>query len=122
MEVESLELRLEVTVAVSPQSLPSLEGHIVLLVDDVDGAAVLNMSGATKTFGEFGYELTVPMNINIMFDERNISLRIQHPPYEESSMRLLHQVGDETRNICWTMGDSGSDNCENDYDYPLLAI
>ena len=94
------------------------QAHIVLSV----GAAVLNMSGATKAFGAFGYELTVPMNINIMLDEGNISLRIQHPPYEESSMRLLHQVGDEARNICWTLGDSGPDNCEDDYDYPLLAI
>ena len=98
------------------------ESHIVLLVDDVDGAAVLNMSGATKTFGAFGYELTVPTNINIMLDEGNILLRIQHPPYEVSSMRLLHQVGDEARNICWRTRDDGPDNCENDYDYPLLAI
>ena len=94
------------------------QAHIVLSV----GAVVLNMSGATKTFGEFGYELTVPTNINIMLDEGNISLRIQHPPYEESSMRLLHQVGDETRNICWRTRDSEPDNCEDDYDYPLLAI
>ena len=101
-------------------ALPGVgQAHIVL---SVDGAAVLNMSGATKTFGEFGYELTVPTNINIMLDEGNISLWIQHPPYEESSMRLLHQVGDEARNICWRTRDDGSDNCEDDYDYPLLAI
>ena len=100
-------------------ALPGVgQAHIVLSV----GAAVLNMSGATKTFGEFGYELTVPTNINIMLDEGNISLWIQHPPYEVSSMRLLHQVGDEARNICWRTRDDGSDNCEDDYDYPLLAI
>ena len=93
------------------------ESHIVLFVNEQQ----LSMSGAVVKFGEFGCELTVPNGTNIMLNG-NILLRIQHPPYEVSSMRLLHQVGDEARNICWTMGDSEPDNCEDDYDYPLLAI
>ena len=98
------------------------QAHIVLFVNDRQlNDRQLSMSGAMRKFGEYGYELTVPNGTNIMLNG-DILLRIQHPPYKVSSMRLLHQVEDEARNICWTMGDSGPGNCENDYDYPLLAI
>ena len=80
----------------------------------------IQISGETQGFGEYGYEMTVPMSNNIVFNDGDMLL-IQHPLYDSSGLRLLHQVGDEARNICWSIG-SGSAVCEPKYDYPLLAI
>ena len=95
-------------------------GHTQLLFGDLH----IDLSVASNTFGDFGYELTLPMTINIGINEGPVQLSILHPPYEESGMRLLHQVGTEARNICWRLVDSASEseNCHHDYDYPLLAI
>ena len=70
----------------------------------------------TPTFGEFGYELNVPMPPNTNMFNNGDMLWIRHGG---SDLRLLHQVGDEERNICWSFEP---DSCEPDYDYPLLAI
>ena len=80
----------------------------------------IQISGETQSFGEYGYEMTVPMSNNIVFNDGDMLL-IQHPLYDSSGLRLLHQVGDEARNNCWSIG-SGSAVCEPQYDYPLLAI
>ena len=77
----------------------------------------IEISGETQTFGEFGFEVTV--NTNIMFNDGDMLL-IRHPPYEDSSLRLLHQVGDVARDVC--IGPPDLQNCQTDYDYPLLAI
>jgi hypothetical protein len=69
----------------------------------------------TARFGEFGYELTVSETPPITFNNGDM-LWIGHGG---SGLRLLHQVGDEVRNIC--LGPE-SEICEPDYDYPLLAI
>ena len=71
----------------------------------------------TARFGEFGYELTVSETPPIMFNNGDM-LWIRHGG---SGPRLLHQVGDEERIICWRF-EPDSENCEPDYDYPLLAI
>jgi hypothetical protein len=68
-----------------------------------------------RLIGEFGYELTI--NPPITFNNGD-TLLIRHGG---SGPRLLHQVGDEARNICWSIG-SDSEICEPDYDYPLLAF
>ena len=83
----------------------------------------LELSGATQSFGEFGYELELPENYRIPFNSRD-TLLIEHPHYSDSSLRLLHQVGYETiNNICWLLLDGPEEIiCEDDYDYPLLAI
>ena len=78
----------------------------------------IDISGGMEKFGEFGYEVT-PMNANVMFNDGDM-LMIRHPPYEDSGLRLLHQVDDVARNIC--IGPPGPENCQPDYDYPLLAI
>ena len=80
----------------------------------------IQIIGETQGFGEYGYEMTVPMSNNIVFNDGDMLL-IQHPLYDSSGLRLLHQVGDEARNICWSIG-SVSAVCEPQYDYPLLAI
>ena len=82
--------------------------------------AEIDLSGASITFGKFGYELNVTANIT--FTDGDM-LRIEHPRYGESSLRLLHQVGQKAMNICWSNNESSeSQECGPDYDYPLLAI
>ena len=70
----------------------------------------------TASFGEFGYEI-MTINPPVMFNNGDMLL-IRHGG---SGLRLLHQVGDEARNICWSV-ESDSEIREPDYDYPLLAI
>ena len=82
-----------------------------------DGPQDIVIDQETASFGEFGYELTVSETPQIMFDNGDVLL-IRHGG---SGLRLLHQVGDEARNICWSIG-SDSEICEPDYDYPLLAL
>ena len=77
----------------------------------------IEISGGTQTFGEFGHEIT--MSTNVTINDGDV-LMIRHPPYEDSGLRLLHQVGDVARNIC--IGPPSPDACQTDYDYPLLAI
>ncbi|CAI8039459.1 Peptidyl-tRNA hydrolase ICT1, mitochondrial, partial [Geodia barretti] len=67
--------------------------------------------------GEFGYELTVSETTPIMFNNGDM-FWIRHGG---RGLRLLHQVGDEERNICQSF-EPEPENCEPDYDYPLLAI
>ena len=71
----------------------------------------------TARFGEFGYELTVSETTPIMFNNGDM-FWIRHGG---RGLRLLHQVGDEERNICQSF-EPEPENCEPDYDYPLLAI
>ncbi|CAI8039463.1 Peptidyl-tRNA hydrolase ICT1, mitochondrial [Geodia barretti] len=72
---------------------------------------------AEKKIGEFGYELTVSETTPIMFNNGDM-FWIRHGG---RGLRLLHQVGDEERNICQSF-EPEPENCEPDYDYPLLAI
>ena len=88
-----------------------------VLRDQGSGSQDLDISGETQMFGEFGYEMTV--NSNVMFNDGDMLL-ISHPPYEDSGLRLLYEVGDVARNVC--IATPGSQNCQLDYDYPLLAI
>ena len=83
----------------------------------------ISLGGTLKKFGTFGYEIShnPPMMMGPMFHDGDM-LEIRHPPYEDSDLRLLHQVGTDARNICWSIEPDGSENCQSDYDYPLLAI
>ena len=103
-------------------ALPGVGHHgSILLFNNAYG---LELSGATQRFGEFGYELELPENYRIPFNNGD-TLWIEHPHYSDSSLRLLHQVGYGTiNNICWRLLRDSSENivCEDDYDYPLLAI
>ena len=88
-----------------------------------NGPGYVELSGATQSFGEFGYELELSADDRIPFNTGD-TLWIAHPHYNDSSLRLLHQVGYETINICWRLLEDSPDEiiCEDDYDYPLLAI
>ena len=85
--------------------------------DQGGGNQDLDISGETQIFGEFGYEMTV--NSNVVFNDGDMLL-ISHPPYDDGSLRLLYQAGDVARSVC--IGTPGSQNCQLDRDYPLLAI
>ena len=86
------------------------------------GQNTIDLTGAMKRFGEFGYEFVVPQNTNVMFDDEDV-LTIQHPPLRLSGLRLLHQVGHKAMEICWNITESSEgQECGFDYDYPLLAI
>ena len=98
--------------------------NIVLLFNRSNNIAVtVELSGATQSFGEFGYELELPEDDRIPFNSGD-TLWIEHPHYNDSRLRLLHQVEYETINICWRLLEDGPEDiiCEDDYDYPLLAI
>ena len=89
------------------------------------GTRTISLSGATQSFGDgFGYvlDLSAP-NASMPFNSGN-SLWIRHPYHDDSSLRLLHQVGYDEHNICWRELDEDVDDisCGIDYDYPLLAI
>ena len=98
--------------------------NIELLFDRPSNTSLsVNLSEATLSFGEFGYELTLPPRQRQFTS--GVSLRIKQPHYEDSNLRLLHQLGDVARPICWSLVNddgSGSESCQSDYDYPLLAI
>ena len=105
-------------------ALPGVRNDSSILVfNGSNNAYGLELSGATQSFGEFGYELELPEVDRIPFNSGD-TLWIAHPYYSDSSLRLLHQVGYETINICWRLLEDGPDEiiCEDDYDYPLLAI
>ena len=98
--------------------------NIVLLFNGSNTSPLtVELSGATQSFGEFGYELELPTIDRIPFNNGD-TLWIKHPHYNDSNLRLLHQVGYETiNNICWLLLDGPEEIiCEDDYDYPLLAI
>ena len=82
----------------------------------------ISTEGATQSFGQFGYELSVPGQG--MMVQAGDTLEIDHYWYVNSSLRILHQVGDEELDICWRWRDedSSSNHCVPDYDYPLVAI
>ena len=96
---------------------------IALFLNNGNTTIHVELSGAIESFGEFGYELELPEVDRIPFNNGD-TLWIEHPHYNDSSLRLLHQVGYETINICWRLLEDGPDEiiCEDDYDYPLLAI
>ena len=79
---------------------------------------------ATQSFGEFGYELSVPVTgPGIMQFQDGDTLLIDHYWYVDSSLRILHQVGDEELDIFWRWRSEGSMIYRvTDYDYPLVAI
>ena len=84
----------------------------------------ISTEGATQSFGEFGYELSVPETGSDMLQfQDGDTLEIDHYWYGNSSLRILHQVGDEELAICWRWRSEGSMIYRvTDYDYPLVAI
>ena len=106
-------------------SLPGVGNKsIALFLNNGNTTIHVELSGAIASFGEFGYELELPEVDRIPFNNGD-TLWIKHPHYNDSSLRLLHQVGYETiNNICWQLLEDGPDKiiCKDDYDYPLLAI
>ena len=76
------------------------------------------INGEIQNLGEFLYEISTNITVNDLSDNL---LLIMHPPYEDSGLRLLHQVGDVKRDIWWATVP-GTVNYKPDYDYPLLAI
>ena len=82
----------------------------------------ISTEGATQSFGEFGYELSVPGQG--MMVQAGDTLEIYHYWHVNSRLRILHQVGDEELDICWRWRDedSSNDRCVTDYDYSLVAI
>ena len=87
------------------------------------GTRTISLSGATQSFGGgFGYELDLSApNASMPFNSGD-SLWIRHPYHDDSSLRLLHQVGYDEHNICWRELDEDHIlSCGIDYDYPLLA-
>ena len=104
-------------VSVSFIALPGIGSQNIELLFD----RPIPLSVNETSFGEFGYELTLPPGERVQFT----SLRIKQPHYKDSNLRLLHQLGDVARPICWSLVNddgSGSESCQSDYDYPLLAI
>ena len=77
----------------------------------------ISLRGATKSFGEFGYNLSLSTGVSFTSGD---NLTIYHPDLERSHFRLLHQIGNESRKICWSKIDQIT--CPYDHDYPLLAI
>ena len=94
--------------------------HIELVIKSPDANKEGLTLNATETFGGFGYEMVLEPPINL---SDIASVWIKHPSYEDSGMRLLHQVGDERLNISWCWNRM-NENVHNEiaYDYPLLAI
>ena len=89
------------------------------------GTRTISLSGATQNFGNgFGYELDLSAPSASMPFNSGDSLWIRHPDHDDSSLRLLHQVGYDEHNICWRelYEDADDIRCGIDYDYPLLAI
>ena len=81
----------------------------------------ISTEGATQSFGQFGYELSVPGPG--MMVQAGDTLEIDHYWYTGSRLRILHQVGDEELDICWRWRSEGSMIYRvTDYDYPLVAI
>ena len=100
-------------------------GKTLLLVNGENevGKVEIVLTSASQTFGELGYELSLPTGVNVYFNEGD-TLWIRHPPHQESGVRLLYQeVGHEARRACWSTAEpAGPENCQHDYDIPLLAI
>lgn len=97
---------------------------IELRVGRTDSNVTHNISlrGATKSFGEFGYSLSLSPEEQVSFTSGD-TLTIWHPSSTDSQLTLLHQLRNESRNICWsTTNNPENISCEPDYDYPLLAI
>ena len=96
--------------------------NTVLLVNDANEVRKVEfvLNDAMQTFGQLGFELNIPSITYAYLNERD-TLWIRYPSYEESSLRLLHQVGDVARNVCW-LTEPSLENCEPHYDSPLLAI
>ena len=110
-------------------SLPGVGGNSTVLhfnrEASTNGTRTISLSGATQSFGGgFGYELDLSAPTDREPFNSGDSLWIRHPYHDYSSLRLLHQVGYDERNICWRELDEDADDisCGVDYDSPLLAI
>ena len=77
----------------------------------------ISLRGATNSFGEFGYNLSLSTGVSFTSGD---NFTIFHPDLESSHLRLLHQIGNESRKICWSKTDQVT--CRYDHDYPLLAV
>ena len=113
----------KITFIALPRLEPSGTDSLTLRVmrDGPGDARDIVIDQETASFGEFGYELTVSETPPIMFNNGDM-LWIRHGG---SGLRLLHQVGDEARDICRRFEPNppnSNEICEPDYDYPLLAI
>ena len=75
----------------------------------------ISLKEANQSFGHFGYELEPSEMLNL----NDIEFFWISQPY--SSLRLLHQMGDNMFNIRWRRFDDNQ-HSETTYDYPLLAI
>ena len=83
----------------------------------------IKLNDSNQSIGDFGYEL---LNVELP-ESLNLSdikmFWISQPDYEETSLRLLHQVGNKMFNIEWQLVDGPDDSYnETTCDYPLLAI
>ena len=82
----------------------------------------ISLNEANPSFGYFGYELHVEPSEMLNLSDIEM-FWISQPYYKDSSLRLLHQVGDNMFNIRWRWVDNSDDrHSETTYDYPLLAI
>ena len=83
----------------------------------------ISLNVANLSFGHFGYELHVEPSEMLNLSDIEM-FWISQPYYKDSSLRLLHQMGDKMFDITWWWWVDDSDNHYNDttYDYPLLAI
>ena len=81
-------------------------------------------AGATLSFGDFGYEISLPPPNGVLDLQTGDTLQIDHQWYASSRLRILHQVGDDMLDICWRWRNEGPSDthCVLDYDYPLLAV
>ena len=110
-------------------ALPGVEGDSTVLQFNRETSTspvrIISLNGSNQSFGGgFGYELDLSAPSASMPFNSGDSLWIRHPYHDDSSLRLLHQVGYDERNICWSELDVDEDHtsCGIDYDYPLLAI
>ena len=99
-----------------------VDKYTELIITTTSGSNhTISLNEANLSFGHFGYELEPSEILNLSDIDM---FWIVQPYYKDSSLRLLHQMGDKTFNITWWRSVDDSDNHYNDttYDYPLLAI
>ena len=110
-------------------ALPGVGGEnstLVVVRQDNSSRGSVNLSSATPTFGDFGYELSLQGSDGVPFEDGD-TLEIHHQSYADSSLRILYQVGlevDDMLPFCWRelTENADQDHCLSGYDYPLLAF